>query len=79
MVIDSLTGDACGVPEYRYGLKVFVIIAAAHPLWTSTERAIEIAGPRAFGYDLDFKPCGIYGEVQSVIDEFGPVRKVIKE
>ncbi|KAJ9150395.1 Hydantoinase [Pleurostoma richardsiae] len=72
MVLDTLTGEAVGVPEYHYGLKVFVMVAAAHPLWTSTERALEIAGPRAFGYELDFQPCGTYAGVRSVIDEFGP-------
>ncbi|EPE05645.1 hydantoinase [Ophiostoma piceae UAMH 11346] len=74
MVMDLLTGEAVGVPEYRYGLKVFVMIAAAHPLWTSTAHALSIAGPRAFGYDIDFKPCGTYTGVESVIDEFGPAR-----
>ncbi len=74
MVLDQLTGEAVGVPEYRYGLKVFVIVAAAHPLWTSSERALSIAGPRAFGYDLDFHPSGTYTEVTSVIDEFGPAK-----
>ncbi|KAL1902749.1 hypothetical protein Sste5346_001193 [Sporothrix stenoceras] len=75
MVLDLLTGEAVGVPEYRYGLKVFVMVAAAHPLWTSTSNALAIAGPRAFGYDIDFKPCGTYTGVKSVIDEFGPARK----
>lgn len=69
MVLDTLTGEACGVPEYRYGLKVMVIVAAAHPLWTS-KRGLEIAGPEAFGYDFDFVPCGTYTGVTSVIDEF---------
>ena len=71
MVLDTLTGEACGVPEYRYGLKVMVIVAAAHPLWTS-KRGLEIAGPRAFGYDFDFVPSGAYSGVVSVIDEFAP-------
>ena len=75
MVLDLLTGEAVGVPEYRYGLKVMVMVAAAHPLWTSTPEALAIAGPRAFGYDIDFKPCGTYTGVKSVIDEFGPARK----
>ncbi|CAK7270485.1 hypothetical protein SEPCBS119000_004115 [Sporothrix epigloea] len=75
MVLDLLTGEAVGVPEYRYGLKVFVMVAAAHPLWTSTPHALAIAGPRAFGYDIDFTPCGTYAGVKSVIDEYGPARK----
>ncbi|RDW62005.1 hypothetical protein BP6252_11438 [Coleophoma cylindrospora] len=73
MVLDTLTGESVGVPEYRYGLKVMVLVAAAHPLWTSSQRAIDIVGPRAFGYDLDFKPFGVFKEVKSVIDEFAPV------
>ncbi|KAL3418384.1 hydantoinase [Phlyctema vagabunda] len=72
MVIDTLTGEAVGVPEYRYGLKVMVIVASAHPLWTSTKRALEIGGPTAFGYDLEFKPFGTFTEVKSVIDEYAP-------
>jgi DUF917 family protein len=71
MVLDTSTGEAVGVPEYRYGLKVFIMVAAAHPLWTS-KRGLEIAGPQVFGYAVDFKPCGIYGGVRSVIDEFAP-------
>jgi len=72
IVVDSLTGEAVGVPEYRYGLKVFVIVAAAHPLWTSSQRALEIAGPRAFGYDVEYTPFGTFTEIKSVIDEYGP-------
>ena len=71
MVLDTLTGEACGVPEYRYGLKVMVIVAAVHPLWT-TKRGLEIAGPKAFGYDFDFVPCGRYTGVMSVIEELAP-------
>ncbi|KUJ08498.1 uncharacterized protein LY89DRAFT_332024 [Mollisia scopiformis] len=71
MVLDTLSGEAVGVPEYRYGLKVMVMIAAAHPLWTS-KRGLEIAGPKAFGYNMEFDPCGVYGDVTSVIDEFAP-------
>ncbi|KAL5316895.1 hypothetical protein ACEPPN_015947 [Leptodophora sp. 'Broadleaf-Isolate-01'] len=71
MVLDTLTGEACGVPEYRYGLKVMVIVAAAHSLWTS-KRGLEIAGPKAFGYDFDFVPYGTYTGVTSVIDEYAP-------
>lgn len=74
MVLDTLTGEAVGVPEYRYGLKVMVIVAAGHPLWTS-ERGLELAGPKAFGYDFAFEPCGVYKGVRSVIDEFAPAAK----
>lgn len=72
MVLDKLTGEAVGVPEYRYGLKVMVLVAAAHPLWTSSKRGLDIAGPKAFKFDIDFKPCGTYQTIRSVIDEFAP-------
>jgi len=52
-----------------------VLVAAANPLWTSTPRALEIGGPRAFGYDMDYVPFGRYTEPRSVIDEYGPERK----
>lgn len=72
MVLDTLTGEAVGVPEYKYGLKVMVIVSTAHPLWTSTEHALEVSGPRAFGYDLDYQQFGQFAEVKSVIEEYGP-------
>lgn len=75
MLLDTLTGEAVGVPEYRYGLKVMVLVAAAHPLWTSSERALDIAGPKAFNLDTEFRPCGKFQEIRSVIDEFGPPKK----
>ncbi|EHK97878.1 hypothetical protein M7I_6376 [Glarea lozoyensis 74030] len=48
IILDALTGTALGVPEYRFGLKVLVLVAAPSPIWTS-ERGLEIAGPKAFG------------------------------
>ncbi|KAL2005111.1 hypothetical protein VTN00DRAFT_2961 [Thermoascus crustaceus] len=75
MVLDSLTGEAIGVPEYRYGLKVMILVAAGHPLWSSTPRALEIGGPKAFGYDMDFVPFAKYTAPKSVINEYGPEKK----
>ncbi|GAD97362.1 hydantoinase [Paecilomyces variotii No. 5] len=72
IILDALTGEAVGVPEYRYGLKVLVLVIAANPLWTSTPRALEIGGPKAFGYDMDYVPFGTYTEPRSVIDEYAP-------
>lgn len=46
-LIDTATGEAVGVQEYRYGLKVSVMTMAPHPLW-ATQRALDIAGPKAF-------------------------------
>ncbi|KAK2774478.1 hydantoinase [Colletotrichum kahawae] len=68
---DTSTGEAIGVQEYRYGLKVAVMIMAGHPLWT-TERALEIAGPKVFGLPHDYKTELSYTKPVSVIDEFRP-------
>lgn len=69
-VLDMQSGRAIGVPEYRYGLRVTVIAITASPRWTDTERGLAIGGPRAFGYDVDYKPFGAYVEPRSVIQEF---------
>jgi DUF917 family protein len=53
-VIDSISGDATGTETVRYGQRVSVIALPAPPLLL-TPRGIELTGPRAFGYDLDFQ------------------------
>ncbi|OHW99935.1 hydantoinase [Colletotrichum incanum] len=68
-LLDTSTGEAIGVQEYRYGLKVAVMIMAGHPLW-ATERALEIAGPKVFGLPHDYKTTLKYTKPLSVIDEF---------
>ncbi|KAG9235391.1 hypothetical protein BJ875DRAFT_459241 [Amylocarpus encephaloides] len=70
IILDSRTGTAIGVPEYRFGLKVIILAAAPHPTWTS-KRGLEVAGPKAFGFeDIVFKSVGTYHEPRSVIEEF---------
>ena len=68
-LIDTATGEAIGVQEYRYGLKVSVMIMAPHPLW-ATQRALDIAGPKAFHLPYDYTPALEYTKPVSVIDEF---------
>ncbi|KAJ0163191.1 Hydantoin utilization protein A [Colletotrichum tanaceti] len=68
-LLDASTGEAIGVQEYRYGLKVAVMIMAGHPIW-ATERALEIAGPKVFGLPHDYKTTLRYTKPASVIDEF---------
>jgi DUF917 family protein len=53
-VLDSLSGEAVGTETLRYGQRVTVAVLPAPPLLTS-ERGLELVGPRAFGYDLDFR------------------------
>ncbi|THZ22592.1 DUF917-domain-containing protein, partial [Aureobasidium pullulans] len=70
-VIDAQSGEAIGTPEYRYGLLVTVIGITASDKWTSTPRAIEIGGPKAFGLDdIEYKPLGKFVKPRSVIDEY---------
>lgn len=54
-VVDSETGEAISTELLRFGQRVSVLAWACDPLWR-TERGIELTGPRAFGYDLDYTP-----------------------
>ncbi|KNG44734.1 hydantoinase protein [Stemphylium lycopersici] len=56
-VLDAQNGEALGTQEYRYGLAVLVLGITASEKWTSTERGLEIGGPKGFGFDdLEYKP-----------------------
>ena len=70
-LLDVSTGEAIGVQEYRYGLKVAVMIMAPHPIWTS-RRALEIAGPSAFKLPYQYAARLKYSKPRSVIDEYKP-------
>jgi uncharacterized protein len=54
-VLDSETAEAIATERVGYGQRVTVIAFACDPVWR-TERGIALAGPRAFGYDLDYQP-----------------------
>ena len=69
-VLDSQSGKALGVPEYRYGVTVTVLGIACSPRWSDTPKGIEIGGPAAFGYDIPYKPLGVYVEPKSVVLEY---------
>lgn len=51
-VLDAQSGCAFGTPDYKYGLRVFVLGITAAPQWTSTARGLELGDLRAFGYVL---------------------------
>ncbi|HTK93609.1 MAG TPA: DUF917 domain-containing protein [Verrucomicrobiae bacterium] len=53
-VLDTVAGDAIGTETLRYGQRVTVIALPAPPILLTT-KGIEHVGPRAFGYDLDFR------------------------
>jgi len=53
-LMDSLSGDAIGTETVRYGQRVTVIALPA-PAILMSAKGLQHVGPRAFGYDLDFK------------------------
>ena len=53
-VLDSVTGEAVGTEMLRYGQRVTVVALPAPPVLL-TPKGLEHVGPRAFGYDLDFR------------------------
>jgi uncharacterized protein len=55
-VLDTATGHAIHTERLRYGQRVTVLAFACDPIWR-TPRGLELAGPRAFGYDLDHVPA----------------------
>jgi uncharacterized protein len=53
-VLDAVTGEACGTETIRYGRRVTVAALPAPPVFL-TPKGLDHVGPRAFGYDLDFR------------------------
>ncbi len=54
-IVDAETGHAISTEMLRFGQRVAVLAWACDPLWR-TPRGLELAGPRAFGYDLPYVP-----------------------
>jgi len=52
-LLDDASADAIATELVRYGQRVVCIAFACDPIWRSP-RGIELAGPRAFGYDFDY-------------------------
>jgi DUF917 family protein len=53
-VLDTLSGEAIGTETLRYGQRVSVVALPAPPILL-TPKGLDHVGPRAFGYDLDFR------------------------
>ncbi len=53
-VLDSGSGEACGTETIRYGRRVKLAALPAPPVFL-TAKGLDHVGPRAFGYDLDFR------------------------
>lgn len=54
-VVDTQTAIAISTESLRYGQRVSVLAWPCDPLWR-TQKGLETAGPRAFGYDVDYVP-----------------------
>lgn len=52
-IVDAIAGTAVATELLRYGQRVAVLAFPCDPLWR-TPRGLEVAGPRAFGYDFDY-------------------------
>src|SRR5437868_13893043 len=64
-VLDTVSGNAFGTETIRYGMRVTVVALPAPPVFL-TPKGLDHVGPRAFGYELDFK---------SVFDQPPPDRR----
>jgi len=60
-VMDTMTGEAIGTETLRYGQRVSVV-ALPTPSVLCNEAGLDLVGPRAFGYDFEFR---------SVFEEYG--------
>jgi uncharacterized protein len=68
-VLDTVSGEAFGTETIGYGRRVSVIALPAPPVFLSA-KGLDHVGPRAFGYDLDFRSVFAQGTLhdRSVID-----------
>jgi DUF917 family protein len=55
IVLETDSGEPITTEDLAYGLRVTVIAAPCDSAWR-TKPGLEIAGPRYFGYDVDFVP-----------------------
>jgi DUF917 family protein len=53
-VLDSVSGDGIGTDVLRFGQRVSVLALPAPSVFT-TPRGLELVGPRAFGFDFDYR------------------------
>ena len=53
-VLDSVSGEAVGTETIRYGQRVTVIALPPPPVFL-TPKGLQHVGPRAFGYDIEFR------------------------
>jgi uncharacterized protein len=54
-LFDATHGEPVPIESVTFGQRVAVLAWSCDPLWR-TERGLQIAGPAAFGLDLDYRP-----------------------
>jgi DUF917 family protein len=54
-IVASADAEPVTTEVLRYGQRVAVLAIPCHPL-LATETALEVVGPRAFGYAVDYQP-----------------------
>jgi uncharacterized protein len=57
-VVDTQTAHAVHTERLRYGQRVTVVAFACDPVWR-TDAGLEVAGPAAFGYELEYVPLDV--------------------
>lgn len=65
-VLDRATGEAVGTETIRYGMRVAVLVLDA-PAALKTSEALRVVGPKAFGYDMKYRPHSGYKEKCEVV------------
>ncbi|KAJ3536034.1 hypothetical protein NM208_g6890 [Fusarium decemcellulare] len=69
-LLDAENGRALGTQDYRYGLRVHVLVLVGSPQWTQGE-GLKNGGPEAFGLDIKYSPVAKPKEATSIFQEFG--------
>ncbi len=65
MALEHETGEPVPAEEIRYGYRVSVVGLPCDGRWR-TEEGLAKAGPRAFGYDMDYRPVESVGTIRPV-------------
>ncbi|KAI8720101.1 hypothetical protein NCS52_00454600 [Fusarium sp. LHS14.1] len=68
-LLDAEDGRALGTQDYRYGLRVHVVVLVGNSQWTEGE-GLKNGGPAAFGLDIDYVPIAKAKAPSSVIGDY---------
>ncbi len=63
VVLDAGSAHALGTDNLQFGQRVSVIAWPCDPIWRSPA-GLSKAGPRAFGYEIDFVPIEQLSQVE---------------